>query len=114
MLILPIHEVFIPYENKPEKDCWELLFIWQDLNAFLLYIFFCLCWIIYFFKQTLFLRILLIIYSLTNLYLIYKILSFPMQDFLPYWGIWNYIILSLLVLVYTSLIESFMKKNNIR
>lgn len=90
ILFIPVYEVFTPYENKPEKECWEFAFIWNDSIAFLSYIILFIGWFLNLIKQNKFLKISLITFSILNLIGTILATSMPSQDlfFLPGTGIY--------------------------
>jgi hypothetical protein len=111
ILIIPIFEVCNPYENKPEKECWEFLYIWQDSHLFIFYIIFVLIWVTFLIKSYKFLSLILIVYSLLNLVLIYNTIAFPSPDFSIFWGTVIYSIVSLL-LPFCIIVDWFRKKTS--
>jgi hypothetical protein len=100
VLLVPVYEVFIPYENKPEKKCWELRFIWEDSIILLSYMFLLLFWILNIVKQNGFLKIFLIAFSTLNLIGAFLSLSMPSQDLTFQPGIGIFMILCFLILFY--------------
>ena len=100
ILITPIYEVFIPYENKPVNECWELRFIWEDSITLLAYTLLLLGWILNMVKQSKLLIIILIAYSVLSLIGTFLSFSIPSQDliFLPGTGI--LMILCFMILLY--------------
>lgn len=100
ILITPIYEVFIRYENKPVNECWELRFIWEDSITLLAYTLLLLGWILNMVKQSKLLIILLIAFSVLSLIGTSLLFSIPSQDliFLPGTGI--FMILCFMILFY--------------
>ncbi|WP_284652986.1 hypothetical protein [Flavobacterium terrisoli] len=105
MLFIPIYEVYIPYENKPEKECWEIAYIWEDFLAFASYLFFTLAWFLNLLKRNKFLRISLLIFSVLNLIGTFLAASMPAQDLVFLLGMPIYLILCLSVLFYIIKME---------
>ena len=106
MLFIPIYEVFVPYENKPENECWELTFVWEDFITFLSYSLFAIVWFLNLYIQNKFLKIILIIFAIINLIGTFLAGSMPSQDLIFSLGMPIYMILCLCVLFYIIKIEN--------
>jgi hypothetical protein len=107
LLFIPIYMVFVPYENKPEQECWEFRFVWEDFFAFLSYLLLAFFWVLNLFKSNKILRIFLIAFSLLNLIGIFMAGAMPTQDLVPYWGMIVYMILCILVSFYVIRIGKY-------
>lgn len=111
MLLIPIYEVFVPYENKPEKECWELKFIWEDFITLFSYFLFALFWLLNLKYRNNFLRILLSIFAIINLIGTFIAGIVPCPDLVFVWGTPVYAVLCLCVLFYIIKIINRKKSN---
>lgn len=108
VLIIPVYEVFVPYEDKPE---WELTFIWEDFVAFVSYILLALLWFAYLKKQHTFLRFLLVIFSGMSLIGMLLAVAMPSMDLIFLLGMPLYMILCLLLSFYLMRVEKRISKS---
>jgi hypothetical protein len=114
LLCIPIYTVFVPYENKPEQECWEFRFVWDNFFEFLSYFLLASLWVLNLFKSTRILRIFLITFSLLTLIGIFLAGAMPTQDLVPYWGMIVYMILCILVSFYSIRVGQHRRNVNAR
>lgn len=100
LFFLPMYEVFVPSNNTPEQEFWEIRFIWEDFIFFLCYILLALLWILQFFIQHKILSILLIILPAIVSVLIFSTMILPSQDIVYSIGIFIYLAICLLIILY--------------
>lgn len=105
MLFIPIYEVFIPYDDKPEQEWWVSRFIWEDFFLFISYLMLALPWLAYCFSPKKLLRTMLIVFSFVNLAGTFMAGAMPMQDLSPLWGMPVYLVVCIAILFYILRIE---------
>lgn len=109
ILLIPIYEVYVPYENKTENECWEFRYIWEDFSILLSYTILVLGWFLFLYKKNKYLKTSLIVFSIINLIGIFFATSMPAQDLVFWFGAAVFMLLCFLILFY---LIKFEKINN--
>jgi uncharacterized BrkB/YihY/UPF0761 family membrane protein len=116
-ILIPYGNVFIPADNAREDENWKLSYVWDDFFLSVIYFSLLFFWAIYLVvknqKVKRAIKIILLIVSACSFLLAIGSASMPVQDFIPYYGVYVSILILPIIsfyLIYLWLINQSKKE----
>ena len=108
-ILIPYSSVFIPTDNAREDENWKLSYVWDDFILSVIYFSLFFFWTVYLVvkkeKIKRLVKVMLLIFSICSFLLAIGNASMPIQDFIPYYGVY----VSILILPIISLYLIFLR-----